>query len=64
MPGTGDEVILSFLTKEMKEGERIGSIPIANLPNNILGGMITMKFVMCYYMLKEKIVYKYPLQGK
>ena len=54
MPGKRCEKIYSFPMTEVKEGQVIGKIPVVDIAKIISdNGYISIKFVMCYYQLKE-----------
>ncbi|XP_044180995.1 uncharacterized protein LOC122962151 [Acropora millepora] len=54
MPRKRCEKIYSFPMTEVKEGQVIGKIPVVDIAQIISdNGYISIKFVMCYYQLKE-----------
>ena len=54
MPGTSSEKIFSFEARELKEGQHIGRIPPADFISIIPDGIVSVKYVMTYYVLKGK----------
>lgn len=53
MPETVAEKIYSFEAREFKEGQLIGKISSEEISCIIPDGIMTMKFVMSYYILRE-----------
>ena len=53
MTGTASEKILSFKAREKEEGQLIRRIPSSDFYNIILYGIMCVKYVVCYYNLKE-----------
>ena len=54
MPGTDSEKIFTFEARPAEEGQVIGNIPSGDFFGIIPDGIMTCKFVMSYYILKEK----------
>lgn len=52
MPGTASEKIFTFVAREIKEGQLAGKIPAADFLM-ATEGIMTIKYVMSYYILKE-----------
>ena len=53
MPGTVSEKIFSFEAREIKEGQLIGRISSVDFCSIIPDRIMTVKYVMSYYNLKE-----------
>ena len=53
MPGTASEKIFFFEARKLKEGQLIGKISSDDILNIIPDGIMTVKYVMSYYTLKE-----------
>ena len=53
MPGTASQKIFSFNAREIKEGQSIGRISFSDFSSVIPERVMTVKYVMRYYILKE-----------
>ena len=53
MPVTDSEKIFSFDAREIKEGQLAGKIPRADFRTIMTDGIMSIKYVMSYYILQD-----------
>ena len=53
MPVTASEKIFSFDAREIKERQLTGKIPAADFRTIVTDGIMSVKYVMSYYILQE-----------